>query len=117
MIWRIARKEWIETVREGQFRWAAGIVFVLLASALAVGWKHYTSVRAERTVAGQTSREQWLRQGPRNPHSAAHYGMYVFKPKLPLSFLDSGMDPYTGAAVWLEAHYQNPLSFRPAEGC
>jgi ABC-2 type transport system permease protein len=115
MVWRIARKEWLEILREGQFRWAAAIVFILFASSLAMGWKQYVNVRAERESAQRTSREQWLRQGPRNPHSAAHFGLYAFKPRLPLSFLDAGMDAYTGAAVWLEAHYQNPLRFRPAE--
>jgi ABC-2 type transport system permease protein len=115
MVWRIARKEWLETVRDGQFRWAATIIFVLFASALAMGWKQYVNVRAERESAQRTSREQWLRQGPRNPHSAAHFGLYAFKPRLPLSFLDPGMDAYTGAAVWLEAHYQNPMRYRPAD--
>jgi ABC-2 type transport system permease protein len=114
-VWTVARKEWLETVRDGQFRWAAAIVFVLFASALAIGWRQYVNVRAERESGQRTSREQWLRQGPRNPHSAAHFGLYAFKPRLPLSFLDPGMDAYTGAAVWLEAHYQNPLRFRSAE--
>ena len=34
MIARIARKEFTETVRDGGVRWAAGIVFTLLAVAL-----------------------------------------------------------------------------------
>jgi ABC-2 type transport system permease protein len=41
--------------------------------------------------------------------------VYAFKPRLPLSFVDTGMDSFTGAAIWGEAHYQNPSRFRPAE--
>lgn len=111
----IARKEFIERWRDGQFRWAAILVFTLLAVALGVGWKSNRVVMAERQTAAQQSRSQWVNQGNRNPHSAAHFGVYAFKPRLPVAFLDPGMDAFTGAALWVEAHYQNPLSYRPAE--
>ena len=39
----------------------------------------------------------------------------TFKPHLPLSFIDPGLDPYTGSVIWVEAHYQNPARFRPSE--
>jgi hypothetical protein len=41
MISTIARKEITEMVRGGRFRWAAAIVFGLLAAALLLGWQHY----------------------------------------------------------------------------
>ncbi len=31
-------------VRDGRFQWATGIVFVLLLTALAVGWSHYKEI-------------------------------------------------------------------------
>ena len=46
MITRIARKECIEMICDGRFRWAAGIVFALLTGSLIVGWKHYANVEA-----------------------------------------------------------------------
>ncbi len=49
------------------------------------------------------------------PYSAAHYGVYAFKPKSPLAIVDSGIDPYTCVAVWLEAHKQNEFKYRPAQ--
>ena len=58
---------------------------------------------------------QWLNQTKKNPHSAAHYGVYAFKPKSPLAIVDTGIDPYMGVAVWLEAHKQNEFKYRPAQ--
>lgn len=115
MIIRIARKEFIEMTRDGRFRWAAVIVFALLTVALLTGWKHYRQVAAERLAAEQQERTRWLRQGQKNPHSATHYGVYAFKPELPLSAIDQGLNPYLGVTVWLEAHKQNLFKFRPAE--
>ena len=102
-------------IRDGRFRWAAGIVFCLLAAALLTGWKHYADTARQRALAQQDERTRWLEQGQKNPHLAAHYGVYAFKPELPLSALDQGLNAYLGVAVWLEAHKQNLFKFRPAE--
>jgi ABC-2 type transport system permease protein len=115
MILTIARKEMIEMFRDGRFRVAGAIVFTLLAGALLLGWQHYREVAAQHSAAQKATREQWLGQGKKNPHSAAHYGVYAFKPKVPLSLVDHGTDPYTGVAVWLEAHKMNEFKFRPAQ--
>lgn len=115
MIERIAKKEFTEMWRDGRFRTSAVIVLSLLVAALAVGWKNYTTARAEQTRGQAESRASWTDQGERNPHSAAHFGVYAFKPKMPLSLIDAGLDNYTGTNVWVEAHYQNPLRGRPVE--
>ncbi|HXG64363.1 MAG TPA: ABC transporter permease subunit [Blastocatellia bacterium] len=115
MIARIARKEFTEMVRDGRFRWAAAVVFGLLLVSLVMGWKGYREVKAQHEAAQAETREHWLDQGNKNPHSAAHYGIYAFKPKTPLSLVDRGVDPYTGVAVWLEAHKQNEFRYRPAQ--
>ena len=36
-----------------------------------------------------------------NPHAAAHYGAFVFKPVQPLSAIDPGLDPFVGVFVFL----------------
>jgi ABC-2 type transport system permease protein len=72
-------------------------------------------VRRQHETAVQATRTQWLNQGRKNPHSAAHYGVYAFKPKTRLSMVDSGVDPYVGVAAWLEAHKQNEFKYRPAQ--
>jgi ABC-2 type transport system permease protein len=115
MITTIARKEITEMVRDGRFRWAAAIVFGLLAAALLLGWQHRRDVNSQHEAARRATREQWLTQGSKNPHSAAHYGVYAFKPKMPLSLVDRGIDPWVGVAAWLEAHKQNEFRYRPAQ--
>lgn len=115
MILVVARKEIREHLRDGRFRWAAASVLILLTAAVAWGWIDYRDWTREVDAAAKADREQWENQGKRNPHTAAHFGMYVFRPRLPGSLLDRGLDPYLGRAVWLEAHFQNPLKYRPAE--
>lgn len=115
MIARIARKEFLEITRDGRFRGSAAVVLVLLVASLAMGWRQFCDVAAQHREAGRATRRQWLEQGEKNPHSAAHYGMYAFKPKMPLSLIDPGVDAYTGVAVWLEAHKQNDFKYRPAQ--
>jgi ABC-2 type transport system permease protein len=105
----------IEMVRDGRFRVAGAILFALLAGALLLGWQHYREVSAQHSAAQKGTREQWLNQGKKNPHSAAHYGFYAFKPRMPLMMVDQGTNPYTGVAVWLEAHKQNEFKYRPAQ--
>jgi ABC-2 type transport system permease protein len=115
MITRIARKEFTEMLRDGRFRWAAAIVFALLLASVVMGGKHYREVKRQHDLAQAETRDQWLRQPAKNPHSAAHYGIYAFKPKMLPAMLDRGVDPFTGQAAWLEAHKQNEFKFRPAQ--
>lgn len=115
MISRIARKEFTELVRDGRFRVLGASVLALSLLSLAVGWKSYRELSRQHDVAQAATRQQWLSQDKKNPHSAAHYGMYAFKPKSPLAMVDTGVDPYVGVAVWMEAHKQNDFKFRPAQ--
>ncbi|MBW4698258.1 MAG: DUF3526 domain-containing protein [Aphanocapsa lilacina HA4352-LM1] len=114
MITRIARKEFTEMVRDGRFRVAAALVMALLVAALAAGWKHHVDSTAQRLTAERITRAQWLNQGARNPHSAAHYGVWAFRPQSPLASIDPGIEKYVGTAVWLEAHRQNEFRYKPA---
>ena len=54
-------------------------------------------------------------KGDMNPHAAAHYGAFVFKPVQPLSAIDPGLDPFVGVFVFLEAHKQQLARYRPIE--
>ena len=115
MISRIARKEFTEMIRDGRFRWAAGIIFALLAGSLIVGWKHYADIEAQRAESEAADRETWVNQGEKSQHSAAHFGSYAFKPTSPLSSMDRGVLPYTGVSVFMEAHRVKEASYRPIE--
>ncbi len=112
---RVARKEFSEMTRDGRFRLAVGLVFALLILSLLSGWRNYAEAKKQREAARTAERERWLNQGEKSPHSAAHYGLYVFKPLMPLSVIDSGIEPYTGVTAHLEAHNQNIFQYKPAE--
>jgi len=114
MLLTIARKEFRELVRDGRFRWAGAVVGGLLIVAGLAGWSAWREQAQQRNSAQATMQEMWFNQPAKNPHSAAHYGLWAFKPQMPLAFIDRGVDPYTGTASWLEAHRQNEFRFRPA---
>ena len=115
MIARIARKELSDLLRDGRFRFSALMVGALLLASIGAGWVQVQAARSQLEAAQATARDHWESQGDKNPHSAAHYGVYAFKPRLPLSFIDQGVDPWTGTSVWLEAHRQNDFLMRPAQ--
>ena len=49
-----------------------------------------------------------------NPHSAAHFGTYAFKPNSILNNLDEGVNAVTGVVLRLEGHKQNEVAFSEA---
>lgn len=114
MIWHVARKEFTEITRDGRFLWTAAIIVALLLIAMGVGAQRYVEDRDLRMAASSEVREQWLKQGEKTPHSAAHYGVYAFKPVTPLALFDPGYNDYTGTIQYLEAHKENQAGFRPA---
>jgi len=114
MLTNIIRKECTEMWRDGRFRWSSAVIGGLLAVALASGYTAHKAARAERDSAQSQMEAWWYNQPAKNAHSAAHYGLWAFKPTPALAFADRGVDPYTGSATWLEAHRQNDFRFRPA---
>ena len=115
MIWLIARREFTEFVRDGRLFWSGGLMIVLLMTALAVGWQRQAQLQSERAVAQASDYDDWVNQPARHPHDAAHQGMHVFKPEPPLSIIDPGIGPYVGSTLWLQAHRQSEMKFRPAQ--
>ena len=114
VIGTIARKELLEQLRDARFWWTGGIILVLLLIALLLGWQQMQRVDGEHAAARAVAYQQWLDQGDKNPHQAAHFGQYAFKPVSPLAFVDPGIDQFVGSTVWVEAHKQNEFNFRPA---
>lgn len=108
------KKELKEMLREGRVRVALIIVLALMLVAVFISKKQYENVNAQHEVARTTERALWDDQGEKNPHSAAHYGTYAFKPKYPLSLVDQGVDKYAGTAIFLEAHNRNEAQFSAA---
>ena len=116
--WRIVRavaaKEWLELFRDRRLVWLCAFIMALMLAALAFGYVENARILRERDAAAQADRELWVGQSAKNPHAAAHFGQYAFKPLSPLALADPGVDAYVGSAVWLEAHKQNETQFKQA---
>lgn len=65
--------------------------------------------------AAETEQRLWLEQGARNPHSAAHFGQYAYRPENIMAVIEPGLDTWIGTAIWMEGHYQNPAVQRSGD--
>jgi ABC-2 type transport system permease protein len=110
----IIEKEKIEFRFDLRVRWVVGILYVLFIVALASGIVYYLENHQTQQNAQNASYQQWLNQGAKNPHGAAHYGFYAFKPTPATAILDKGVEGFLGQVVWLEAHNQNEVKQREA---
>lgn len=115
MIAAIMNKEIRGFLRSGVFISLAIAMIALLAGAAALSAQRIATFERERHAAEAADREIWDMQGARNPHSAAHFSRYAFKPVPELVAFDPGITDYAGLALWMEAHVQNPAVFRRAE--
>lgn len=107
-------KELKEFVRDGRLKLTFGILLVLLIIAALTGVNQYKRSKEQLEKSIAIERTIWENQGAKNPHSAAHYGTYAFKPLFALSLLDYGVTKYTGNTILLEAHTRNEASFSEA---
>lgn len=115
MLKLIIRKEILTAIRDIRLQLSGVLLIVLMLTAVLVGKQGQRQIQQERERAQSAMYTQWVNQGQKHPHSAAHYGQFAFKPKSVLSFLDLGLDNYTGVSVFLEAHKQNEVLFSAAQ--
>lgn len=108
---RTARELW----RDGRLPAATVLVLALGFLALSMDRVRWSENERDRLAAEALDGDTWNAQGARNPHSAAHFSRFAFRPSSRLSILDPGVEAYAGSAVWMEAHYQDPPGFRSAE--
>ena len=113
VLW-IARKEWLDLRRDARWRALASVTALLMLAALALGLLQTQRLEREHHAAEVGDRHVWTAQGAKNPHSAAHFGQYAFKPIGPLALAEPGIDAHVGSAAYLEAHKQNEVQFRAA---
>ena len=89
-MWQIIRNEWQYLSRTKLlFAISTGFILVFLFSILLGNYQNQKQFKAYET-AKDHMRKQWEGIKEMNPHSAAHYGTYVFKPSNLLSSLDEG---------------------------
>ncbi|MBB2963387.1 DUF3526 domain-containing protein [Methylobacterium sp. R2-1] len=102
-------------LRDARVRWIGAGLILLLAVTGFGAWREaqrYTGQAAQITAA---ERERWLGQDAKNPHSADHFGLWLFRPSAPLAVLDPGTEPYTGRMVRVEAHVFNDAVYRAVQ--
>jgi ABC-2 type transport system permease protein len=112
---KVLRLELAILLRERRLTLALVIVATVLSASGVAGLRAAQRSHEVRAAVATRERARWLGQGARDPHSAAHQSVYAFKPVMPLSALEPGVDPFVGESVWLEAHVQNDLVNRPMQ--
>jgi len=103
-------------LRDQRVRWFAIVLVLASLVALAGGVARHERLSAERDAAVRADAEAWVGLGSMDPHSAAHFGHYAFRPISVLSSFDPGLLDHLGVMVRLEAHKQHPASGLPADG-
>ena len=80
------------TVRDARVRWIGAMLALLLALTGFGAWREAQLYAAQAAQITAAERERWLGQDAKNPHSADHFGLWVFRPSAPLAVLDPGTD-------------------------
>ncbi|KAB8314782.1 DUF3526 domain-containing protein [Tolypothrix campylonemoides VB511288] len=91
------------------------LIALLALAALLLAREQVRAYERDRAVAERQDRATWLDQGERNPHGAAHFSAWAFRPLTAMALLEPGITPHAGSAIWMEAHSQDPAAARPAE--
>lgn len=108
-MWKITQNEWYFLSRNSAL---VGISFgflVILFLSIVLGNMQTKNQTESYQTAKKHLRSQWENIQEMNPHGAAHYGTYVFKPSNLLSSLDEGINGITGNVLRVEGHVQNEI--------
>jgi ABC-2 type transport system permease protein len=114
LIWTIAKKEFRSALRQRVIILLGAIVWILLTFATITGLQKFRDAAGQKTRAASLFRHEWEEQEA-NPHSAAHFGTYLFKPNSFLSVYDNGLNNYLGISYRVEAHVQHEVNQSQAE--
>jgi ABC-2 type transport system permease protein len=103
------QNEWV-ALRRNKAAMGMGIGFVLLALlSMVLADAQYQTQKLQVQEAQAHLRAQWDSIEAMNPHGAAHYGTYIFKPANALTHLDEGVGQVTGNVIRVEGHVQNEM--------
>ncbi|MEM8891062.1 MAG: ABC transporter permease subunit, partial [Bacteroidota bacterium] len=108
-MWQIIKNEW-QFLRRTKLMvgLSVGFAAVLLVAIIMANYQISKQAKAHHE-AKHHLRAQWESIEAMNPHGAAHYGTYVFKPSNLLSSLDEGVNGITGNMIRVEGHVQNEM--------
>jgi ABC-2 type transport system permease protein len=122
-IWELLSEKIMKTIILNEWTllkrnpWFIGLIAVLISI---VGLISYFGVAETKKLiameaeASAEIRSQWDNQEAGNPHSAAHYGTYLFKPSSALTGFDEGVNGVVGKTLYLEGHRQNEIQYSEA---
>jgi ABC-2 type transport system permease protein len=110
----IAKQVAISVLKTRSARRLIGLMCILSAFSVCTGYRQTAHHKQVSTEYRHEVRKNWENNPDKHPHRMAHYGYIAFRAKHPLSFFDSGIESYTGNAVFLEAHRQNTVNFSEA---
>jgi ABC-2 type transport system permease protein len=111
----VLRKELREIWRQPVARVGLAGLSVLHGVALFSGLPRYRAGEAWKADAARSVREQWITQGARHPHSAAHFGIVAFRPLESTAILEPGVSSFIGQMLPLQTHYRAFAIWSPAE--
>lgn len=106
----IAKKEILHARRDKLFLTLAAITWLLLIVAGLGGYERYRHAQQQQAAADNLFRHEWEQQEA-NPHSAAHFGTWLFKPFTFLTLYDNGLNNFTGLSYRVEAHKQHEVNY------
>ncbi len=92
---------------------SASAWLVLVVAATWISCARQTRELSQQALAEQSFSTQWTEQAAKNPHSAAHFGTWIWQPRAPLEWFDPGLTRFTGRGTQAEAHLRNSATFRP----
>ena len=106
--------EWKNLIRDRLFFYST--IFFVLSLSLVVwmGILQQENQQQSQSDAQKRVRKQWENHEAMNPHRAAHYGSFAFKPLNILNAMDGGINDITGNVLQLEGHVQNEIIYSEA---
>ncbi|AOM76185.1 DUF3526 domain-containing protein [Pedobacter steynii] len=90
------------------------IIYTLFLTSSLLTVFQYQQDQQSREESNAKFRDQWKAQHT-NPHDAAHFGTYLFKPLNLISAFDPGLNDYFGTTYRVEAHVQHEVDYSNAE--
>ncbi len=112
-LFAVVRRQCVIVSRDSRLRMLSAIFLLACVAAFASSIARNASLSTEADLARIDDARAWADQGSVNPHSASHFGRYVFKTPPVLSAFDPGVFDYAGTLVRLESHQQSVASGRP----
>lgn len=110
----IVLNEWKMWLRNKIFVFVSLLFVFFLFAANYLSFLQFNLNQENQLKAHKHVRAQWENLKEMNPHGAAHYGSYLFKPFMPLSSFDEGISAVVGNVIRIEGHAQNDLTYSEA---